>query len=117
MALEPTVRLSDAEREQVVDRLSTALSEGRLDVSDFQQRIDAAYAAKTHGEVAVLTADLPHPTRPRARRHRWRRRYGSWFSVNAVVWSIWGAQVANGGSVHDLWPLWVTIATTAFWLW
>jgi hypothetical protein len=118
VAVEPTVRLSDTERENVVTRLSDALSEGRLDLEDFRARLDAAYVAKTHGEIAPLTADLPTPRRTTiSRRRRWRHRYGNYVSINALVWGIWGVQVLTGGSVHDVWPIWVTIPTTALLIW
>ena len=54
-------RASDAEREAVVARLRDAASEGRLTVDELAERIDAAYAAKTHAELGPLTADLPAP--------------------------------------------------------
>ena len=53
------VRASDAERNAVVERLRRALSQGRLSVEEFDERVTAAYAAKTHGDLAVLTRDLP----------------------------------------------------------
>ena len=52
-------RASDAEREAVVTRLQDAASEGRLTVEELAERIDAAYAARTHAELEPLTADLP----------------------------------------------------------
>ncbi|MGY1748477.1 DUF1707 domain-containing protein [Modestobacter sp. SYSU DS0511] len=57
----PAVRASDADREAVVTRLQTALGEGRIDVDEFTQRADAAYAATTVGELDGLLADLPAP--------------------------------------------------------
>ena len=52
-------RASDAEREAVVARLRNAAGEGRLTVDELDERIDAAYAAKTRAELEPLTADLP----------------------------------------------------------
>ena len=59
-------RASDAEREAVVARLRDAASEGRLTVDELAERIDAAYAAKTHAELEPLTADLPATPMPTA---------------------------------------------------
>jgi hypothetical protein len=53
------VRASDAEREAVVERLRRALSQGRLSIAEFDHRVSAAYAARTQGELADLTRDLP----------------------------------------------------------
>lgn len=53
------VRASDAERDAVVERLRRALSQGRLTVHEFDARTAAAYQAKTRGELAELTRDLP----------------------------------------------------------
>jgi Domain of unknown function (DUF1707) len=55
----PVVRVSDADREVVVARLRTALSEGRLDVGEFAERAHAAYAAATRGDLDALVDDLP----------------------------------------------------------
>lgn len=53
------VRASDAERESVVRRLNTATGEGRLTLSEFSDRVDRAYAARTRAELVPLLADLP----------------------------------------------------------
>ncbi|MFD6416908.1 DUF1707 domain-containing protein [Streptomyces sp. NPDC060194] len=55
----PELRASDADRERVADRLRDALAEGRLDMEEFGHRLDAAYGARTYGELEPLTADLP----------------------------------------------------------
>jgi hypothetical protein len=55
----PAVRASDADREAVVSRLQTAVGEGRIDLDEFGQRADAAYAAVTRAELDLLVADLP----------------------------------------------------------
>ncbi|WP_143660749.1 DUF1707 SHOCT-like domain-containing protein, partial [Streptomyces fradiae] len=46
------------EREAVAERLRDALAEGRLDMAEFDERLDAAYRAKTHGELVPLVRDL-----------------------------------------------------------
>ncbi|MGY1723174.1 DUF1707 domain-containing protein [Blastococcus sp. SYSU DS0533] len=55
----PAVRVSDAEREAVVARLQKAVGEGRLDLDEFGQRAEAAYAAVARAELDGLVADLP----------------------------------------------------------
>ena len=61
----PVVRASDADREAIVTRLQSAVGEGRINLDEFGQRADAAYAAVTRDELEVLVADLPtHPYRP-----------------------------------------------------
>jgi uncharacterized membrane protein YjjP (DUF1212 family) len=52
-------RASNAERETVVQRLVQAVDHGRLTIEEFDERVAKAYAAKTHGELAALTRDLP----------------------------------------------------------
>ena len=61
MSQDPAVRASDAERETVVTRLQTAVGEGRIDLDEFGQRVEAAYAATTVGELDGLLTDLPAP--------------------------------------------------------
>lgn len=53
------LRAADADREQVADQLRTAHAEGRLDLSEFQHRLDRCYEAKTFGELGALVSDLP----------------------------------------------------------
>ncbi|WP_433720605.1 DUF1707 SHOCT-like domain-containing protein [Actinoplanes sp. CA-051413] len=52
-------RAGDKDREEVVDRLRTALDEGRLDLHEYDERLQQAYAAKTYAELDVLMLDLP----------------------------------------------------------
>jgi len=61
----PAVRASDADRETVVARLQTAVGEGRIDLDEFGQRADAAYAAVSRTELDLLVADLPTDAPPR----------------------------------------------------
>lgn len=55
------MRASDAERERIAERLRDAVAEGRLDMEEFGERLDAAYKARTHGELEPLVRDLPAP--------------------------------------------------------
>ncbi|RLV09123.1 hypothetical protein CTZ27_09480 [Streptomyces griseocarneus] len=55
----PEMRASDAERERIAEVLREALAEGRLDMEEFGQRVDAAYKARTHAELEPLVRDLP----------------------------------------------------------
>jgi hypothetical protein len=53
------LRASDADRQATLRRLERGLREGRLTVFEFDERTQAAVAARTLGELADLTADLP----------------------------------------------------------
>jgi hypothetical protein len=55
------LRASDTDRERVADLLRRAASDGRLSVSELEERIEALYAAKTYGELEPVVADLPGP--------------------------------------------------------
>jgi hypothetical protein len=55
------VLASDADRDAVAGRLSTAFAEGRLTSGEHAERVRAAYGARTLGELSGLTADLPGP--------------------------------------------------------
>ena len=54
-----SLRASDADREQLVDVLKGAFAEGRLSQDEYTERMERAYTAKTYGELALLSADLP----------------------------------------------------------
>ncbi|MFJ9610242.1 DUF1707 domain-containing protein [Kitasatospora sp. NPDC101176] len=53
------LRVSDADRERIAELLRDAYAEGRLDAEEHAERIGAAYAAKTFGDLVPLTRDLP----------------------------------------------------------
>ncbi|GAA3147737.1 hypothetical protein GCM10017687_76150 [Streptomyces echinatus] len=53
------LRASDADRDRVAEILRDALAEGRLDMEEFEERLESAYRARTYGELAPLTRDLP----------------------------------------------------------
>ncbi|MCE0766374.1 DUF1707 domain-containing protein [Pseudonocardia kujensis] len=55
------VRLSDADREAVADRIRVAAAEGRLTLEEADERQQAAYAARVAADLVPLTADLPAP--------------------------------------------------------
>ncbi|MFJ3700912.1 MULTISPECIES: DUF1707 domain-containing protein [Streptomyces] len=60
------MRASDAERERVAETLREAVAEGRLEMDEFEQRLDATFKARTHGELVPLVRDLPAPGGPEA---------------------------------------------------
>ncbi|MGY1639896.1 DUF1707 domain-containing protein [Geodermatophilus sp. SYSU D00703] len=60
----PAVRASDADREAVVSRLQKALAEGRIDLHEFGDRVEGAYAAVTTADLGRLVADLPPDAPP-----------------------------------------------------
>jgi len=53
------LRISDADRHRVAELLREAAGEGRLDIEELDERLEAAYSAKTYGDLVPLTADLP----------------------------------------------------------
>ncbi len=60
------LRVSDAEREHVVELLKTAIGRGMLDLDEFSERADVAYAARTRGELNDVLIDLPGLVHPDA---------------------------------------------------
>ena len=53
------LRISDEDRHKVADVLRRAAGEGRIDLEELDERLEATYAAKTYGELVPITADLP----------------------------------------------------------
>jgi len=62
MVNQQKMRASDRDRQQVVDRLRSALEDGRLTMDEYVDRMEAAYKAATYGDLAPLCADLPAST-------------------------------------------------------
>jgi uncharacterized protein DUF1707 len=56
---QPDLRVSDAERSEVADRLAEHYGDGRLDEAEFNERVDQAMRAKTRSDLAGLLDDLP----------------------------------------------------------
>jgi hypothetical protein len=68
------LRVSDAERQAVTDRLAEHFADGRLDQAEFDERVGRAMSAKTRADLSGLFSDLPEtgapavPDGPRRRR-------------------------------------------------
>jgi hypothetical protein len=58
------LRVSDADREQAAEVLRQAAGDGRITFEELDQRLEAAYAARTYGDLTEVTADLPAPGQP-----------------------------------------------------
>jgi Domain of unknown function (DUF1707) len=68
MSRRATLRASDADREQIAERLRKATAEGRLVAEELEERLEAAFTARTYGELDAVVADLPSaPVRRRER--------------------------------------------------
>ncbi|MEV4768919.1 DUF1707 SHOCT-like domain-containing protein [Micromonospora humida] len=55
------MRAADADREATAERLRVALEEGRLDLHEYDERLQQTYGAKTYAELDTVLADLPAP--------------------------------------------------------
>jgi hypothetical protein len=108
---DPSVRASDEERESTVTLLREHGATGRLDVDELEQRVGAAYQARTRGDLATLLDDLPRTksvvAAPRA--HRPARRYaghewGVFARVSVLLIAIWAVSGAG-----YFWPAWVMV--------
>lgn len=58
------IRIGDADRHQVAEVLRKAAGEGRLDLDELDERLEATYAAKVYGDLAPILADLPEQAPP-----------------------------------------------------
>ena len=62
------LRVSDAERGAVQERLRRAVGDGLLDLHEFDVRVQTAWSARTRRDLVRVTADLPEPPLPPAAR-------------------------------------------------
>jgi hypothetical protein len=53
------LRASHADREHVIDVLKAAFVQGMLSKAELDARVGRAFASRTHGDLAAITADLP----------------------------------------------------------
>ena len=57
-------RVSNAERDAVVEQLRLNMADGRLDIDEYGERVGSALAARTGAELQAVLADLPHVVPP-----------------------------------------------------
>lgn len=132
----PQMRISDADRAEVTDRLSKHYSDGRLDQAEFNERLDRAMNAKTQADLNGLFADLPatdepdkavKATRPPDRRPANRRPVQrvvglilitvvAIFAARALMWPFFGL-FGFAGHVLFVPVPWILIAIVAFVCW
>lgn len=128
MAPNPDIRASDADRDRVAESLREHCAEGRITMDEMHERLEAAYAAKTLGDLQEVTSDLPeqdlfqHPipaTRPNSTaspqvRHRGgdlyrpggRAVWATWAMVSTINLVVWLALAVTGNLVYPWW-IWV----------
>jgi hypothetical protein len=133
MPNDPGMRASDHDRDRAASLLREHHAAGRLTAEEFQERLDAAYQAKTLGEIDQLMADLPSidlyhlpdesmrrmarasslppPAAPAGGHGRlspaWRAAWGSWASVSMVLFVIWLISALGSHHAEGVWFLWV----------
>jgi len=109
-----SLRASDDERNAVADKLSRHYAEGRLDETEFKDRLDRAMSATTRGDLNGLFHDLPtlpsDPPPPPSRRRR----------VVPVLLVVLFVALLAGASV-PFYPMyhvpWILFAVLGFFLW
>ncbi len=116
---DPAQRAGDADRDATAAVLREAFAEGRITQSELEARLDEVHAARTYGDLAPITADLPAhaPALPASqeldrkaakRRRDLRAGWASWLGVSVIVNVVWLASwVAGGDSPGYYWPIWV----------
>ncbi|MEU4210466.1 DUF1707 domain-containing protein [Streptomyces sp. NPDC026206] len=109
------MRASDAERERVAEALREAVAEGRLDLEEFGERLEAAYKARTHAELEPLVRDLPVPSgavapvpaAPAAGDAGWAGRIGGRATSRGAIGVMGGFQRRGGWTVPRLFTAFV----------
>ncbi len=105
----PELRVSDADRERVVSALRAHAGAGRLDADELEDRVGAALAARTQGELAPLLADLPAGRAParhgsgRRRAAAVRQEWAKFAAVQLVLVAVWA--LTGFGYFWVVWPM------------
>lgn len=112
MPVQPEVRIGDAEREHLASLLGQHFAMGRLTMSEYQERLDAIYAARTRADTADLLADLPTepipadaPARQPGRSPR--TKWTPWALTGAICLLVWIITSLAQGRPLAFWPGWV----------
>ncbi|GAA3829290.1 DUF1707 domain-containing protein [Sphaerisporangium flaviroseum] len=130
------VRVSDSDREEAAERLGSAVTEGRLNLQEYDDRLGRAYQSVTYGDLEDLFVDLPRSgsgaaapretapgstSRPKATPSGAESTLGALGSYGflgtlprwlRVLWTIWLAKVAINLTVWAL--VSVSDATVAY---
>jgi hypothetical protein len=107
------MRVSDADRTEIADRLSKHYGDGRLDQGEFTERLDRAMSAKTQSDLNGLLADLPGDGPPPGGRPRPERGNLGRIILLALLVVV---AVAAGQALLHMYLLWILVALAAF-LW
>lgn len=124
------MRAADSDRQDVADKLKKALDEGRLDLAEYDERLQQAYAAKTYGDLNGLLDDLPGsgtvsvtasaaaapaptPPAPVLASSRggqlvkaWLGGFGGIFVISTTIWLV---SSIGSGHAQYFWPVWLLI--------
>nr|WP_243747723.1 DUF1707 domain-containing protein [Mycolicibacterium sp. CBMA 226] len=106
------IRVGDAERDVVSRRLTRAVTDGRLTLTEYDTRLQQLYQAETRGALAEIVADLPRSDANRESKRQRRQAIPAWVvimwmpwaAVNILCLSVW---LATGGGYF--WPFWVAV--------
>jgi hypothetical protein len=110
------IRVSDAERDRLVEELHEHTVAGRLTADEYEERLGAVYAARTRADLDALRADLPVSTvaarlalveRKSHLRRRLAQEAGGSATASLVSVGVWAAAGAHGA----FWPIWVILFT------
>ena len=122
MTQPPDLRAGDQDRDGTISRLREAFAEGRLTQDEFDGRMGQAAVARTMGDLAALTVDLPPaqattpvPVTPATaevaevdeERDKLRKGWAAWAGVSLMVNVIWLGTWITEGDPSYYWPIWV----------
>jgi len=103
---EPNLRAADADRERSAERLRVSHAEGRLDLTEFQERLELCLQAKTVGELDELVRDLPSDSE----RERSATRFSIWrWPVAPLVPILIAIVVLSAALGHHVFRLWIPL--------
>ncbi|KUI39512.1 hypothetical protein AU198_09150 [Mycobacterium sp. GA-1199] len=112
----PVVRAGDPDRERTARLLGLALAQNYLDMTEYETRLQTAFAAATRADLHALTADLPSahlrrndPRRREALRRAARRSVqfhtAAYVAGSLLMLGIWLVVGLTAGSWY-FWPVW-----------
>ena len=100
---DPNLRVSDAERERVAERLRTHAADGRLAVEELEERLAGAFSARTRADLEPLLADLPGSPEGSHARERGRGTVPPAVWVGVLLVAIWA--LTGMGYFWPMWPM------------
>ncbi len=105
----PAMRTDDSARREVAETLARHMSDGRLTLGEYEDRLEQTFSAVTESDLSQVLHDLPKvqtSAEERRRRRSARSAMVGWLGLCALFITIWA--LSGAGYFWPIWPMFGT---------